>query len=339
VSNSDVKLRRIVVATDFSDSAASALKQALWIAERAGAEVIVVHVLSDLRSTLCAMPADARKELSEGNIHRFERALRANADARLESLLAPERGRPLKLRYETLLGVPFIETIRAVERESADLLLAGTRGLSRLKRFLVGSAAERLVRKCPCPVWIVKAAHAGPPKSVLVALDFSDVCAKALEFGAFMAGQSGAQLNVLHVFDVPAELTLLLDMNRDPTGTEFRLNRSKVKRAAAEKLREFVERRVPASANAHLHLARGEPSTVVTSRARKLAADLVVMGSVVRTGIPGFVIGNTAEKVLRTCDCSILTVKPDAFVSPIQPIFGGSSSVQHGVPQADRTLT
>lgn len=50
------------------------------------------------------------------------------------------------------------------------------------------------------------------------------------------------------------------------------------------------------------------------------AADLIVIGTVGRSGIQGLLLGNTAEKVLDTCDCSIFTVKPDGFVSPIQPI-------------------
>ena len=55
--------------------------------------------------------------------------------------------------------------------------------------------------------------------------------------------------------------------------------------------------------------------------AQHLAADLIALGTVGRSGIKGLLLGNTAEKVLGTCDCSILTVKPDGFVSPIDPAF------------------
>jgi nucleotide-binding universal stress UspA family protein len=52
---------------------------------------------------------------------------------------------------------------------------------------------------------------------------------------------------------------------------------------------------------------------------RKRKIDLLVMGTICRTGIPGFIIGNTAEKVLDTINCSVLTVKPVGFVSPVAP--------------------
>ncbi len=326
MGNQVPKLEKIIVATDFSESAAAALQQALWIAERTGAEVAVVHVLSDLRGALLAMPSEERQQLLTGDIGRFEHALRADSAARLESLLAPLRGRGVSLRPVTLVGVPFLEIIYAVQKEGCDVLLVGTRGLSRLGRFFIGSTAERLVRKCPCPVWVVKAGSTGSLGSILVPVDFSDVCAKALKLSAILAGLSGARLTVLHVFDVPAEVTLLLDINRDPTGTQIRRHRSKVKRAAGEKLRAFVSQHVSQGVGAELQLARGEPASVITTWGRKVAADLVVMGSVVRTGIPGFVMGNTAEKVLRSCGRSVLTVKPDGFVSPVQPLFSAAGN-------------
>jgi len=56
---------------------------------------------------------------------------------------------------------------------------------------------------------------------------------------------------------------------------------------------------------------------VITDLAAKKRVDLIVMGTVCRTGIAGFFIGNTAENVLQRVDCSMLTVKPEGFISPI----------------------
>lgn len=68
-----------------------------------------------------------------------------------------------------------------------------------------------------------------------------------------------------------------------------------------------------------MRLPRGDPRETIPALARELKADLVVMGTLARTGIAGFIIGNTAESILDHIGCSVLAVKPDGFVSPVAP--------------------
>lgn len=65
------------------------------------------------------------------------------------------------------------------------------------------------------------------------------------------------------------------------------------------------------------HLRKGSPRQVVPAIAGELGADLIVMGTLSRTGIPGYFIGNTAEVILNNVECSVLAIKPDGFVSPV----------------------
>ena len=67
-----------------------------------------------------------------------------------------------------------------------------------------------------------------------------------------------------------------------------------------------------------MHLLKGNPGALIVDLARKKRIELVVMGTVCRTGLAGFFIGNTAEKVLQEVDCSVLAVKPDGFVTPVR---------------------
>ena len=67
----------------------------------------------------------------------------------------------------------------------------------------------------------------------------------------------------------------------------------------------------------HLHLIEGDPDDCIPELAMEQGIDLLVMGSVCRTGIAGFLIGNTAEEVLNQVDCSVLTLKPEGFVTPV----------------------
>jgi nucleotide-binding universal stress UspA family protein len=66
-----------------------------------------------------------------------------------------------------------------------------------------------------------------------------------------------------------------------------------------------------------VHLPKGDPIPAITDLVKDLEVDLLVMGTVCRTGIPGFIIGNTAEQILAKVECSTLTVKPLGFVSPV----------------------
>ena len=66
-----------------------------------------------------------------------------------------------------------------------------------------------------------------------------------------------------------------------------------------------------------VHLLKGEAASVIRELSGQLGADLIVMGTVARSGIPGFIIGNTAEDVMQNIDASILAVKPEGFVSPV----------------------
>jgi universal stress protein E len=66
------------------------------------------------------------------------------------------------------------------------------------------------------------------------------------------------------------------------------------------------------------YLLKGEAGVLIPELAQAKAVDLIVMGTVSRTGVAGLLIGNTAEKVLRRVDCSVLTVKPEGFISPVK---------------------
>ena len=65
------------------------------------------------------------------------------------------------------------------------------------------------------------------------------------------------------------------------------------------------------------HLVKGWARKVIPDLAKRIEADLIVMGSVARTGVPGFIVGNTAEIILHQIDCSVLAIKPPGFATPV----------------------
>ena len=67
-----------------------------------------------------------------------------------------------------------------------------------------------------------------------------------------------------------------------------------------------------------MHFLKGEEKELIPATVRSVQPDLLIMGTVGRTGIPGFFIGNTADSVLRQVSCSVLAIKPDGFISPVK---------------------
>jgi nucleotide-binding universal stress UspA family protein len=67
-------------------------------------------------------------------------------------------------------------------------------------------------------------------------------------------------------------------------------------------------------------MLKGESGHLIPQLAAKLKVGLIVMGTVSRTGVAGLLIGNSAERILRRVDCSVLTVKPDGFVTPVRVV-------------------
>jgi nucleotide-binding universal stress UspA family protein len=310
--NDKTALNHILVATDFSAHSQAALAQAVYLADRTKATVTVVHVVTHVAQAVPGTSFEVHWRVPPGELKKAERKLRKQAEQRLAEAIAPHRSPGRRLRTETLVGVPFVEIIKMVQKKGIDLVLAGTLGRSGLKRLLVGSTAERLVRKCPCPVWIVKPGQHVPPRTILNPVDFSEVSGRSLDLAAFLAQRLECALNVLHVISSGAE-------QEDVAPATMRLHPRDIKQAAAQRLSEFVSAHVSVGTTVDELVTLSEPWRSIDVIARRLDADLIVMGSLGRAGIPGLLIGNTAEKVLRLCDCSILAVKPAGFISPIQP--------------------
>jgi len=303
--NNQPNYGRILVAVDFSPSAAAALTQAVWLARQTGAQIVLANTIPDLSLSVHWGPLD--RVMSQ-------RELRDRSDTAMRRMIVDQNAMDLDVEFLTLVGEPFLEITRAVQASGCNLVLAGTRGHGTWDQFFVGSTAKRLMRKCPASVWIVKAEHAGPPKVVLAATDFSDVSLKAVKEGLKVAQQADAEFHLLHIVDskdVPEDV-----ISRIPSGSSLR---QEINEEASRRLEEFLDALAVDRTQIQVHLSWGTPWQEIRRISRHQAADLIVIGTVGRSGIKGLLVGNTAEKVLDTSDCSILAVKPDGFVSPIEP--------------------
>jgi nucleotide-binding universal stress UspA family protein len=144
-----IQLARILLPTDFSDFSAQATKYACAFAEQFGAELHLLHVLEIHRSPTpdfamgLALPSHATEAVQD--------ARRA-----LDGVVAPAWEAANAVVKATADGPPFLEIIRYAKEHDIDLIVMGTHGRSGLVHVLMGSVAERVVRKAPCPVLTVR---------------------------------------------------------------------------------------------------------------------------------------------------------------------------------------
>ena len=312
MANADKGFRNILIATDFSSFSNAALNQAVWLGHQCGARLVLARVIDDIRQAVHALSYKAKLDLLSGEGELVQKEIRLKSDQQLRQQIESLSVRDLEIRSETLLGKAFVEITHAVQQEGYDLVMTGTRGVSAWKQFFVGSTARRLIRKCPSAVWIVKAEHADAPKVILAPSDFSDVSRKAALQGLWLAEKASAEFHLLHVIDSKDVHEDLLE-HRLP-GQSLR---DEITQEATRRLSAFRESLGRTTVNTVSHLTWGHPWQEIARIAGTHNADLITMGTVGRSGVTGVLLGNTAERILDTCDCSILTVKPDDYVSPI----------------------
>lgn len=260
----------------------------------------------------------------------FQAALMAERLQALRALTGPCQPRlPVQIQHEVLVGTGFLEIIRAVLRNGHDLLIKSAKNPNLTER-LFGSDDMHLLRKCPCPVWLTKAAEKSNYACLLAAVDFdperpamAGLNQQILELSGSLALADFAALHFVHVWDAPYEAALQVwNDNPDVVGASYIEGERSRHQAGLDQIGRQLRDHIGAEAYDYLspyfHLCRGTASTVIPETAERLGADIVIMGTVARTGVAGLFIGNTAEAVLEQLRCAVLAVKPCGFVSPIQ---------------------
>lgn len=135
--------------TDFSDGAEEARIEAIRLARRLDAEVLLLHVIAEI-TVVAEYPGEI--------IDRVHEAERHWADKQMALLLTDMAKAGVKARGVVTVGRPVEVIERTAQDERADYIVVGTHGRSGLSRLIVGSVAERVVRSAPCPVITVREA-------------------------------------------------------------------------------------------------------------------------------------------------------------------------------------
>ena len=311
---------KLLVAVDFSPASFAAIQQALWVATQTGATITLVNVLPNMRKSMQSASIDAKLDLLYGEGSVFHREVLGDAEKRLQQIVNNVAHPNLVIKHKVLLGEPITEICRLTQHGDYDLVFAGAHAMTVWKELFVGSTAKKLIHTCPAPVWIVRPEHVGQPAAILTATDFSPVSRIAIEVASNLAQLAHAQLHTMHVVDsadVPEDI-----LSKVPEGKSLR---EEIYEATKNRLIEFL---APLGAQVDIkpHLTWGTPWKEINRFANHLKADLLVVGSIGRSGIAGMLVGNTAEQLLTCCQSSLLTVKPENFVCPI-PLLEMSTEI------------
>ena len=315
--------RRILAVTDMSERQI-ALRSALALAERpdASVEAIACVDLPQDLSILSRLSGARPESLVEGTVERVRSTV-------LERLAAIAPDRPIPLFVTA--GKTYLEIIRHVVTASCDFVVKTAEPLAGLERFLFSSTDQHLLRKCPCPVWLQTPGAPTEPNRVLAAVDLDVVDAdepetlaelnrRVLAAACMLAGPANAEVIVFHAWDAIGEgMIWAFSGSGDPRMSADRYVNEIIgaRHEAMDRLLSEVRTETGSHPRLVPRLVRGAPERVTHDLSREVAADVVVMGTVARTGLSGVFIGNTAENIINSLECPVLAVKPGNFSSPL----------------------
>lgn len=315
------RFKNILYVSEGGVDQASAMARAVTLAENNQAELTVVAVIP--------LIPGGKGDNGGPDFTHLQAVMVSEQRQSLESLIEPH-GQRFNIKREVLVGKTFLEIIRAVLRHRYDLVIKPAENPDFLTR-LFGSDDMHLLRKCPCPVWLMKPHEKSNYSNILAAVDFDPLAPSVeelelnqqiLDLSASLALSDFAALHLGHAWEAFAEGRINVWGQNAAAVVTYVENERLRHEAGLYQLGEWLRNRIGAETYDYLaprfHLRKGQARKEISALANELKVDLVVMGTVARTGISGLIIGNTAEAILEQVQCSVLALKPAGFISPVK---------------------
>ncbi len=283
-------MKKIMLATDFSERSDRALRRATLLAQQFDAALSIVHVVDD----------DQPRRIVES-----ESAAAADLLRQLQKTVQSVDG--LDCDTRVVLADAFVGIARAVADDAPDLLVVGPHRRQALRDVFVGTTAERTIRAVDCPVLMVNSPPVGPYRHVMLATDLTAGSQRAAKACVDLGLTNNVDFSFLHVYDAPAtRLTMSHTVRAEDREAYLEGQRNE----AAKNLAQFVRETSVRSPRQLVRFALHAPAQEILSAAKDEAAGLVVLGTEGREGVAKFFLGSVAEAVLRMADRDVLAVPP-----------------------------
>jgi nucleotide-binding universal stress UspA family protein len=299
--------RKIVVGIDFSEYSDIALAQATWLAGQTAADLALVHVgAPPLRAagSLLAFTEVWQKLIEQ-----------RTADDGLTAKNLAERitSQGVQATHRIVHGDPAERLVKVANDEGANFLVVGTHGLTGVRAFLLGSAAQGVVRQARCNVLVARSSEnwGTGPKRILVATDFTAYAEEALRAAVALAPDD-ATIDVVHCWQlpVPAAPPAAYGSGFASLGTLAEDLQASAQEHGKVLIKKFASSRL----NLRFEVFAGPSAATVIDHAKREAGryDLIVTGSHGRRGFRRFFLGSVAETIVRHAPCSVLVVHRQA---------------------------
>jgi nucleotide-binding universal stress UspA family protein len=302
-----IEFKQILCPTDLSEASVRSLTYAAAFARWYGARLTILHVVPTFDPITVGPgsltgPLQMVMPMSRVEVLDEMRGITASAGiGSIHANLSAHHGDPARNIVDQALAI------------DADLVVMGTHGRSGFERLLIGSVAEKVLRKAPCPVLLVPphvTATAHPDvsfKHILCPLDFSPSALQALGFALDLARQSNGVVTVLHALEwLPEEEPREYTHFNVPEYRQYLID------DAQQRVQALVteESRTPGAIEDRVVVGRAYRE--ILRVAQDSGTDLIVMGAQGRGGLELALFGSTTQQVVRAATCPVLTVRSAA---------------------------
>jgi len=305
------KYKKILTVIDPSTEDQKALKRSIELAHRSGGEITAFLTIFDFSYEMTTMLSGEEREAMRQSVINDRQQW-------LNDLISDLEHDNLTINSSIIWhNRPFEQIIKKVINENYDIVLKGTHQHDKLKSVIFTPTDWHILRKCPCPVLLVKE-HSWPENgNILTAIN---------------VGSDDDEHRALNqkLTDETIQLASLIKANthlvNSYPGTPVNIAIEIPEFNACEYNDTMLKHHLEAMKNHaqsysispnNTHVKEGLPEDVIESTAEEIDAELVVLGTIGRTGISAALIGNTAEHVIDRLNCDVLAIKPEGYISPL----------------------
>ena len=306
--------KKMLVPLDGSKLAEEVFTYAKELAVRLDLDLVLLHV--------CKPGQESFIPMHQAYLDRACAMITREADALRDSECLQEQCTPAHGGCEVALGYPAEEILKYAEENAIDIILMATHGRSGVRRWALGSVAEKVLRSSKVPVWLVRSGvpdeivyDKWPSITILVPLDGSKLAEQALPHAEALAKQRGAELVevvLLRVCEDPFVTADYPEASRSKSWEEhLKEMKSKLNEGCTNYLHDVEKRLADAGVKVRSEmLTGGSPGNEIISYVKKNPFNLIVMCTHGRSGINRLVNGSVADKVLRGVSNPIFLVRP-----------------------------
>ena len=302
-------IKRIIAVIDPTKDDQNALARSIDLAKKSGASITAFMTVYDFSYEMTTMLSGDEREA-------MRKAVLKDRELWLKDLVSPYQN--ININTQVIWhNRPYEAIINTVINDKYDLVIKGTHQHGALKAVIFTPTDWHLVRKCPTPVLFVKDMAWPAHGNILAAVNAVSENAQHLSLNKriikdaqFLCELANAKLNLVNAYPA-TPVNIAIEIPEFNPG----LYNESVKKHHIESTNELANEFNLTSEQCFIE--EGLPEDVIPDVAKRLNSELVVIGTVGRTGLSAALVGNTAEHVIDSLDCDVLALKPDGYVSPL----------------------